>query len=305
MISAMITHAPGTVTPAAGLLIVAALLPLPVTGQQGVQGLLQEGRVLASPETGVTFTIPSGFAGSWEPDAGGFVFQSQAPAFGSVWAWSEGTVDEVVTEVGTVLSEFGVELTPRGEPVTTATSIRGTFNALTQEGAGVLVAVVERGTPGGIVAVAAMGSLTTEAELNRFVDDVLTSLHWSTPGAAQWRSRLEGSVMRWSSSDSNMSTGGGATATGASQSVASLAFCYGEYRYTESSESYFSIEGVSASNNSSDEHSGEWALVSDFVGNPILYLDSSDGRSFAWTVVEDDEGLTVDGYLYRPAGGCQ
>jgi hypothetical protein len=154
------------------------------------------------------------------------------------------------------------------------------------------------------VAIAAMGTAAVETHLNQFVDDVSTSIRWTAPAAAQWPRLLQGRVMNWSSADSNMSTGGGGTATGASQSLASISFCSSEYQYTESSESYFSIEGLSASNNSSDEHSGEWTLISDFVGNPTLYLDSSDGRSFAWSIVENDDGWMIDGYLYRPAGRC-
>jgi len=262
------------------------------------------GQLLASAEAGLTFTVPAGFSGAWESDAGGFVFQSATPAVGSVWGWSQGAVEEVVTHLGTVLGELGIELSPRGDPSATAAGVRGTFHAVTAEGTGLLVAQVENGPAGNVLAVAALGAVAAEADLNLFVDDVFKTVQWATPGASQWPRLLQGNVMNWSSSDSNMSTGGGGTATGASQSLASISFCSGQYRYTESSESYFSIEGLSASNNSSDEHSGDWALISDFVGNPTLYLDSTDGRSFAWSIVEDANGWMIDGYLYRPGGRC-
>ena len=64
------------------------------------------------------------------------------------------------------------------------------------------------------------------------------------------------------------------------------------------------IEGVSASSSSSDAHAGEWALVADLGGNVTLYLFASDGRAFEWSVEEANEGVFVDGYLYRPNGQC-
>ena len=289
---------------ATALLALAPASASPQAPLVDLDAVLRSGRVVASPAAGIGFTVPDGFSGTWDADAGAFIFQSSTQVMGGVWGWSEGGVDEVVEEVGRLLEEMGIELSLRTESSTTPNGVRGTFDAITEEGTGTLVATVQKGVAGNVVAIAAMGAIGVETELNRFVDDVTSSLQWATPAASQWRSQLEGRVMTWTSSDSNMSTGGGATATGASRSQATLTFCYGQYRYTESSVSYFSIEGLSASNNSSDEHSGAWAVVADLIGNPTLYLDSSDGRSFSWFLDETDIGFMIDGYLYRPDGSC-
>lgn len=168
-----------------------------------------------------------------------------------------------------------------------------------------MVAVVRRGPAGNVVAIAAMGATEAESELTALVDGVSESVQWLTPAGSAWRGQVEGTVLSWTGGSSDMSTGGGATARGASQSRAMLALCaYGEHRYTEASKSYFSIEGLSASNSSSDEHSGQRFPVSDLARTPTLFLDSTDGRSFRWLVEEAHDGYFIDGSLYHMSGAC-
>ena len=265
----------------------------------------QAGAQLSSPLAGIRFTIPAGYVGEWDVDVGAVILESPTPVMGGVWGWSEGTVDEVATEVGERLTAIGVDLEAREPPRATADGLRAVFVALTEEGQGLLVAAVRRGPSGNVVAIAAMGASAIESQLTAFVDGVSQSVQWLTPGGAAWRAEVEGTVLSWTGGSSDMSTGGGATATGASQSNASLALCaYSQYRYTESSESYFSIEGLSASNSSSDEHSGQWFLVSDLAGTPTLFLDSTDGRSLRWSVEEAQDGYLIDGSLYHASGAC-
>lgn len=38
--------------------------------------------------------------------------------------------------------------------------------------------------------------------------------------------------------------------------------------------------------------------------SPTLYLFATDGRVFEWGVEESGQGFLIDGYLYRPGGGC-
>jgi hypothetical protein len=72
----------------------------------------------------------------------------------------------------------------------------------------------------------------------------------------------------------------------------------GQYAYQERSETYVSIEGASASSESSDEHMGTWTLVSDIIGNGILVLEATDGRYFQWSVREEGNTLNVEGSTY-------
>lgn len=117
---------------------------------------------------------------------------------------------------------------------------------------------------------------------------------------------MQGSVLDWSNSGSDISTGGVGTATVASQSQARLAFCgLDQYRYTDTTETYVSTQGMSSSSTSDDEHAGAWYLIADLAGTPTLFLEATDGRTFRWSVEEAEGGFLFDGYLYRPAGGCQ
>ena len=76
------------------------------------------------------------------------------------------------------------------------------------------------------------------------------------------------------------------------------------YRYAEESESYVSIEGMSASNSSSDGHAGQWWITADLAGQALLTLEASDGRLFYWGVEEAGDGFLIDGYRYVVSGGC-
>ena len=98
---------------------------------------------------------------------------------------------------------------------------------------------------------------------------------------------------------------GTTTATGASSSDATIALCGGAmYQYVESSETYVSIEGMSASNSSEDGHRGQWWITADLAGQAMLTLEATDGRVFYWSVEESGDGVLIDGYRYVLTGSC-
>lgn len=269
-----------------------------------VNGLYPAGTLLSSPLTGIAFRLPDGFRAEWDASLGGLLALSADGAFGGVWGWSEGTVDEVAGEIGARLDQQGIALEVRGEPEIAPTGLRAVFDAVTDDGRGVLHALIRQGPRGGVVAVAGLGAGPIEATAARFVEDVLGSLEWTEPGAAAWRSEVVGSVLTWSGGGSDVSTGT-TTATGASSATATLSFCSpARYMYRESSESYVSIMGASASSTSSDEHTGAWWLIADLAGRPLLTLEATDGRTFQWSVEESGDGFLIDGYLYRVTGQC-
>jgi hypothetical protein len=183
-------------------------------------------------------------------------------------------------------------------------SLRGVFDAASSGTTGILHASVQVGPQGGVVAVVGLAESRLEGTARAFVDGVTVSLQWSAPEAALWRQQVAGTVLTWSGGASDFSTGT-TTATGASSGTATLAFCGPtDYRYEESSESYISIMGASASSTSSDEHVGQWWLVADLAGTPTLFLEATDGRVFRWSVQETGAGFLLDGNLYRVTGTC-
>ena len=261
------------------------------------------GALLVSALTGVSFRLPPGVQAQWEPDVGALV--ATAPdLLAGVWAWSEGSVEEVTEEVGRLLAAQGIRTQPRGDVQVTNDVLRGDFDAATEQGLGLLHAVVREGPSGGTVAIAALGASDAGTRVRRFVTEVEGSLEWATPEASSWRAQVEGVVLRWSGSGSDFSPGTVA-ATGASEGHATIALCpAGRYRYEEASESYVSIMGASASSSSSDQHAGQWWLVADLVGGATLLLEATDGRYFRWAVEEAGDAYLINGYRYAPTGSC-
>jgi len=287
-----------------------ALAPAMVSGA-GAQvreidpnGLYPAGTRLSSPLTGIAFQLPEGFRAEWDPSMGGLVAMSTPGVFGGVWGWSEGTIEDVASEVGQRLEAQGILVQPRGEQELTANGMRGVFDARTEDGVGVLYAAIGTGPSGGVVGIVGLADTASAARAETFVERVVGSLEWSRPGAAVWRQEVTGAVLTWGGGGSDLSAGT-TTATGASSSSATLALCgVTEYRYQESSESYVSLPGASASSTSSDEHTGQWWLVADLAGTPTLFLDAADGRTFQWSVEESGDGFLIDGYRYTVTGQC-
>jgi len=239
-----------------------------------VNGLYPAGTRLSSPLTGIALQLPVGFRAEWDPALGALVALSADGAFGIVWGWSEGSVEDAAGEVGSRLDQQGITLQVRGEPQLSGTDMRAEFNASTANGQGVLHALIRLGPQGGVVFVAGMGAPVTEASAARFVEEVARSLEWTEPGAAAWRRELAGTVLRESGGDA---------------SPATISFC--------------SPDGY-AYRRSSDEHAGAWWLISDLSGMPLLVLEAADGRTFQWSVQESGDGFLIDGAPYRPTGQC-
>ena len=261
------------------------------------------GTALVSELTGVSFRLPAGLQAQWEPDVQALVAVAPDLLVG-VWAWSEGSVEEVAEEVGRLLAGQGIQAQPRAEIEVSGDGLRGDFDAVTAQGAGLLHAVVRQGPSGGTVAIAALGAPDAAARVRAIVSEVEGSLGWATPGAGAWRSQVQGAVLSWSGSGSDFSPGT-VSASGASQSRASIGLCAGgQYRYDESSESYVSIMGASASSSSSDQHLGQWWLIANLAGDALLLLEATDGRYFRWPVQEADGGYLIDGYRYILSGSC-
>jgi len=249
--------------------------------QIDVNGLYPAGARLSSPLTGIAFELPAGFRAEWDAPLGALLALSNDGAFGAVWGWSEGSVEDAAGEVGSRLEQQGIALQVRGEPSLTGSEMRAVFDATSTDGEGVLHALIRQGPRGGVVVVAGMGAAVSEASAARFVDAVANSLEWTEPGAAVWRRQVVGAVL---STDT--------TTTGASPSSATLSFCSpSQYVYSTSSSS-------------GAEHTGGWWLISDLSGVPLLVLEATDGRTFQWPVQDSGDGFLIDGYVYRVTGQC-
>lgn len=263
------------------------------------------GTRVSSPWTGVSFVVPNGFVGQYDEESSAFVMMkadgSQDPLVG-VYAFSEASLEAIGIEVERQLAEQGVRLTPRGSQQINGNTVSGWYIAASDQGTGFLYASTQTGESGNAIAVVAARFSRDESGLQQVVDEVVASTVYTAAGAAQWRQLVAGGVLTSSGDRADISSGGGGTATGATDWSSSLELCSnGQYAYQERSETYISIEGVSASSSSSDQHAGQWWLVSDIAGNAILVLAATDGREFHWSVVEQGNGVALDGTLYTLA----
>ena len=244
-------------------------------------GLYPAGTALTSPLTGLSFTLPEGFRAEWDGWMGALLALSNEGAFGAVWGWSEGTIEEVASQVGARLEARGITLRERGGTEMSASRMRGTFDALSTEGNGTMHALIEVGPLGGVVAVVGLGQGTAEPRAAELVDGVAASLDWSEPLVATWRREVTGRVL------STPAAGNGASAT--------LGLCTpAEYRYRET---------VGATGTGEDQ-SGRWWLMGDLAGRAFLYMEATDGRTFQWSVHPSGDGFLIDGRGYEIGGPC-
>lgn len=265
------------------------------------------GTELVSAPAGIAFALPDGFQAEWDADLLAVLMGAQGgEVLAAVWGWSEGTAEEVEAVIGERLAAAGIQASLRGEPEIEENEARAYYDVMTPEGRGLLRGVIRVGEHGNVVAVAALGGPDAQAAVTNVTDRILGSVRMEAPGAAAWRDEVSGTVLTTGSSSSNYSPGGaGGGGSSASQSTSTLQLCGGrQYAYQTESESYISIEGMSASSNSSDGHQGAWYVVSDLVGTPTLVLEANDGRVFHWSVAEHGNDVIVDGTAYGVSGGC-
>lgn len=290
--------------------IAAVLLSAAPLTAQSAQ-LLQAGRAyqgparLQAPLAGISFALPSGTQAEWDPEVQGLLVAARGgEILAGVWGWSEATPEEVEEGVAALLAEAGIQLRARGEPDRDAEGMSGFFLAQTEDGPGLLHAIVRGGTEDNAFAVAALGTAEAESELQRLTESIAGSVEWSRPGAAEWRGQVAGTVLSASGGGSDYSSGGSASGSAASQSSTTLALCMGgRYRYESVSETYVSIPGASASSESRDGHAGSWWIIADLVGGASLWLETDDGRTLQWAVVEEGDAYLVDGTRYVVSGG--
>ena len=268
------------------------------------------GSRVASPWTGLTFTVPAGWSGGFDGEADGFIVQKPGtPQLLAVYGYSEGGLDDVGEVVVTLIQETGIRLAQIGEERPDARTLDAVFQAMTDEGPGVLVGRVRTGEPGNAIAVAALGRADAQSAMTALVRQVVDSVAFSLPEARAWRSQLAGQALSTSGGGSTYSSGGaGGYGSHASSSHDQIDFCSdGTYAYSMRSESYISIEGASAESVKSDQHAGRWWLVADLVGQAYVVLEATDGRVFHWPIRETETGAVLNGTSYGAgaSGRCR
>lgn len=296
--------------PIVPLLAVAVVFPL--AGQQpGAATPIEMGREytggtrVAAPLVGVTFAIPAGKLGGLDQEVKAFLIGSRDTPnqIAGVFAYSEGTIDEVANEIYEVLSAQGMQLAPRGQPVTNGSTVSAVYDAMTPQGRGLVYGTIRLGPEGNSIAVAAFGPADQEAQLRKLGDDIVASAQFSQPMIHQYRNQVGGARLVRGAGNSAYSPGGVGDGSYASQTDERYDLCSdGSYAYYMKSESFISVEGAgSASSTEEDGHQGRWGLVADIMGGATLVVEATDGRAFYLPVEETEDGVLLDGVGYGPS----
>ena len=251
-------------------------------------------RTLESATTGVTVTLPSGFSGDYDADFGGYLLQTGDIQLG-LFAYSEGTVQETALAVSTALEQSGVEIQYDREPRYTESGLFEAYSGRYQSQPIALHICAVAGSEGNTFSAVAMAPEGLEARLEKLVEPLCRSVEWSMPTGRQWARLFWGRRLTAAGSASNFSQGGagdhGAYASGTTETYD---FCRnGQYAYDYRSESFMSIEGMSASSSKTDSHNGQWWLVVDIGGKATMLLDATDGRSFEFHTREQGQGVAI------------
>ncbi|MBB3047870.1 hypothetical protein FHR99_002136 [Litorivivens lipolytica] len=255
---------------------------------------MAETKPLESATTGVSLRVPAGFEGDYDADFGGYVLQKGQTRLG-IFAYSEGTVQETALAVSTALEQAGIEINYDHEPRYTEKGVFEAYPGRFENQPIALHICAVRGGEGNTFSAVAMAPKGSEASLKSLVESLCRSVQWSMPTGRQWARLFWGRRLTAAGSASNYSQGGaGNYGSYASGTTETYDFCRnGQYAYDYHSESFMSIEGMSASSTNADNHNGQWWLVVDIGGKATMLMDATDGRSFEFHTREQGEGVAM------------
>ena len=288
-------------------LLVLFLLAVPASGQTTIQqsGRYESGTEVAAPAAGVSFKIPEAMQGHMDAEAELFLLGSDGVQ-AAVWAYSEGSPDDLADVIGTDLSDLEVILT-EDRVERDGTGIQGWYDALSGDGIGRLFGAIRSGPNGAILGAAALGPTGSDVELESVVQAIFASVRWPEPEAREWQASLAGTVLTGGGGHSDFNpdyTGNHLSQAG--QEYTEITLCRdGSYGFESESSVSVSTPEFSVSSAGEDAHSGGWSLVGDIAGNALLVLTPWDRDEVFYDLVPVEGGVLLEGYAYGvEAGPC-
>lgn len=281
---------------------------------QGV--LLQSGRQygagtrVSSPWTGVSFVVPQGYWGSYDPDAEGFVMSSAKKDYLAAYALSAGAPEEFAEYLLEALQQQGMQLQLKGEPKQAQAILTAQAVARTGQGQLSFYFTAKQGQAGNLLAVVGLAALKDEAALKNVADGLLASGQFGIPQAEAWKRELGGVLLTLKSRNSAWSRdpNPSRSATYSSNTKESYVFCSnGQYAFNTKTERFLSNSAGYLESTDFDGHTGEWNLIANIIGTPILYLEASNGRSYEYVLHVPGQGsLALDDRVYTvgPSNQC-
>lgn len=284
----------------------ATFLGLAVGLAQGVP--LQSGKQYAagtrvsSPWTGVSFVVPQGYRGGYDPDAEGFVMTSAKKDYLAVYALSAAAPEAFAEYLLEALGKQGMQLQLKGEPKQTESTLSAQAVARTAQGQLSFYFTAKQGQAGNLLAVAGLAAPRDEAALKKVADGLLASGQLGVPQAEAWKRELGGVLLTLKNRNSAWSRNPNPSrsATFSSNTKESYVFCSnGQYTFSTKTERFLSNSAGYIESTDSDGHSGEWTLIANIIGTPILYLEASNGKSFEYVLRVPGQGsLALDDRIY-------
>ncbi|MCA9838382.1 MAG: hypothetical protein KC422_15810 [Trueperaceae bacterium] len=279
--------------------------PLP-TGANPIQAKkqYQAGEQLSSAVTGVSFSIPQGYIGAFEPTEQIFALvANDQSGLIVVEAASNASAEELATALLTeIAASFGddVQASVIAGPTQQGDTLSITYNIA----GNILHTAARQGSAGNAVV---FSGYSNAQSITQTVDALAASSQFSSPQTGASSLNPGGVDFYNNSNDSYYSPGGVGDGSFAGQTERSYTFCSdGSYGFQYSSESFVSVDGAgSMSSTDSDTHQGQWRLTYTLMGTPTLILQATDGRFFTTKLEQVPEGYVIDGYLYQASRSQQ
>lgn len=267
------------------------------SGQQYVAGTR-----VSSPWTGVSFEVPQGYRGSYDPDAEGFVMSSAKKDYLAVYALSSASPEEFAEYLLVALSKQGMQLQLKGQPQQTQSALSAQSVARTAQGQLSFYFTAKQGQAGNLMAVVGLATPKDEAALKKVADGLLASGQLGIPQAEAWKRELGGVLLTLKSRNSAWSRdpNPSRSASFSSNTKETYVFCSnGQYAFNTKTERFLSNAAGYLESTDSDGHSGEWNLIANIIGTPILYLEASNGKSFEYVLRVPGQGsVALDDRIY-------
>ncbi len=269
------------------------------------------GTTLVSSAAGFSLMVPAGNIATYtttEIGQAGLVVGDQQSSGFIVLGLSKA---DILALAQASLSSFGdLQLTPIGTPQQTTDMFRATFQTEANGNALAIHLAARQGPTGNAVVLMGFALLGQDAGLSQAIDSTLASLVF-TQVAPQTALNLGGLELNADDGSSTSNTSGDAHLTGIKEEF--YVFCSdGSYAYSMEDTTMFSTGGLSGdfsdfSSEESDQHQGRYEISVGILGEPYLFLQADDGRTFFHPVSQSADSLVISNssFSIRQNSQCQ
>lgn len=223
--------------------------------------------LLSSPATGLSFMTPRHFRGAYDVQTGTFFLKNRGGLLIGVYGFSEATLDEVDAVVTAAVKKLGITLTLEEKQNLDQNTVIAVFQTDSPQGKGIMVRIIEVGKDRNTLAMIGFGKTEKKEQVRKKLKRIMAQVEWKKPEAQAWRKKWIGRVLN------------------AADAAGTMTFCGdGSYVYDA---------------RPSEKHQGKWRVIANLVGEAILVLNATDGKTFRWPIAETASGASLNGKAYQ------